>query len=257
MSDMMNRGRNQILVIEKGKSYIITSLIQKLESAGSIVRIANADIDSLIRENEYNAIVIYSNPEMAKDFTFLAFLSKKIDERETPYYLIGDSEELETLKKTLPTSQRRLDFLRPVNVEEVSLKISIDLLTNVGVRHRKKILVVDYSGTMLRKIKECLDDKYKITLANSGASAMKSLALEIPDLVLLDYEMPIVDGPQVLSMMRAEREYKDIPVMFLTGKTDRESVMAVMSLKPAGCLLKTQSSHEIIKEIDDFFASQG
>ena len=86
---------------------------------------------------------------------------------------------------------------------------------------------------------------------------MKALALEIPDLVLLDYEMPIVDGPQVLSMMRAEREYKDIPVMFLTGKTDRESVMAVMSLKPAGCLLKTQPSHEIEKEIDDFFASQG
>ena len=50
MSDMMNRGRNQILVIEKGKSYIITSLMQKLESAGSIVRIANADLDSLIRE---------------------------------------------------------------------------------------------------------------------------------------------------------------------------------------------------------------
>ena len=136
------------------------------------------------------------------------------------------------------------------------MKISIDLLSNVGVRHRKKILVVDDSGTMLRKIKEWLDDKYKITLANSGARAMKALAIEIPDLVLLDYEMPIVDGRQVLSMMRAESEYQDIPVMFLTGKSDKESVMAVMSLNPVGYLLKTQPSHEIIKQIDDFFASQ-
>lgn len=256
MSDMTDRGRNSILVIEKGKSYIITSLVQKLEAGGSVVKISGASIDSLSRENEYNAIVVYSSPEIAEDRTFLTFLSDRIDEKQTPYYLIGDSEELETLKKILPVSQRRLDFLRPVNVEEVSMKISIDLLSNVGVRHRKKILVVDDSGTMLRKIKEWLDDRYKITLANSGARAMKALALEIPDLVLLDYEMPIVDGRQVLSMMRAESEYQDIPVMFLTGKSDKESVMAVMSLNPVGYLLKTQPSHEIIKQIDDFFASQ-
>lgn len=255
MSDMTDRGRNSILVIEKGKSYIISSLAQKLEAAGNIVRIAAANIDSLSRENEYNAILIYSSPEIAEDFKFLTFLSDRIDERQTPYYLIGDSEDLEALKKSLPAAQRRLDFLRPINVEKVSMKMSIDLLSNVGVRHRKKILVVDDSGTMLRKIKEWLDDKYKITLANSGARAMKALALEIPDLVLLDYEMPIVDGRQVLSMMRAETEYKDIPVMFLTGKSDKESVMAVMSLNPVGYLLKTQPSHEIIKQIDDYFAS--
>lgn len=256
MSDMTDRGRNSILVIEKGKSYIITSLVQKLEATGSIVKISGANIDAVSRESDYNAIVIYSSPEIAEDLKFLTFLSDRIDERQTPYYLIGDSEELETLKKSLPAAQRRLDFLRPINVEEASMKISIDLLSNVGVRHRKKILVVDDSGTMLRKIKEWLDDKYKITLANSGARAMKALALEIPDLVLLDYEMPIVDGRQVLSMMRAESEYQDIPVMFLTGKSDKESVMAVMSLNPVGYLLKTQPSHEIIKQIDDFFASQ-
>lgn len=255
MSDMTDRGRNSILVIEKGKSYIITSLVQKLEAGGNIVKIASANIDSLSRESGHNAVVIYSSQEIAEDLKLLTYISDRIDERQTPYYLIGDSEELETLKKSLPAAQRRLDFLRPINVEEVSMKISIDLLSNVGVRHRKKILVVDDSGTMLRKIKEWLDDKYKITLANSGARAMKALALEIPDLVLLDYEMPIVDGRQVLSMMRAEEEYKDIPVMFLTGKSDRESVMAVMSLNPAGYLLKTQSSFEIIKQIDEFFAS--
>lgn len=253
MSDMTDRGRNSILVIEKGKSYIITSLVQKLEAGGSTVKITGANIDSLSHENEYNAIVVYSSPEIAEDRTFLTFLSDRIDEKQTPYYLIGDSEELETLKKALPVSQRRLDFLRPVNVEEVSMKISIDLLSNVGVRHRKKILVVDDSGTMLRKIKEWLDDKYKITLANSGARAMKALAIEIPDLVLLDYEMPIVDGRQVLSMMRAESEYQDIPVMFLTGKSDKESVMQVVSLKPEGYFLKNIGREELLEKLKEFF----
>ena len=158
MSDMTDRGRNSILVIEKGKSYIITSLVQKLEAGGNIVKIASANIDSLSRESGHNAVVIYSSQEIAEDLKLLTYISDRIDERQTPYYLIGDSEELETLKKSLPAAQRRLDFLRPINVEEVSMKISIDLLSNVGVRHRKKILVVDDSGTMLRKIKQQSDE---------------------------------------------------------------------------------------------------
>ena len=156
----------------------------------------------------------------------------------------------------LPANCRRMEFLRPVKVDEVAFKINYDLLQNVGVTHRKKILVVDDSGTMLRKIKGWLDDRYKITLANSGARAMKALALEIPDLVLLDYEMPIVDGRQVLGMMRDEPEY-NIPVIFLTGKSDAESVKSVLDLKPEGYLLKTESPDKIIGQIDAFFAKQG
>ena len=83
---------------------------------------------------------------------------------------------------------------------------------------------------------------------------MKALALEIPDLVLLDYEMPIVDGRQVLGMIRDEPEYANIPVIFLTGKSDAESVKSVLSLKPEGYLLKTEEPAKIIAEIDKFFS---
>ena len=76
------------------------------------------------------------------------------------------------------------------------------------------------------------------------------------DLVLLDYEMPIVDGKQVLGMIRAEKEFSDMPVIFLTSKDDKESVMQVMSLKPDGYLLKTLEPAKIIQAVDDFFEKQ-
>ena len=72
-------------------------------------------------------------------------------------------------------------------------------------------------------------------------------------MVLLDYEMPIVDGKQVLGMIRSETEFSDIPVIFLTSKGDKESVMQVMDLKPDGYLLKTMPPEQIKKSVDTFF----
>ena len=86
--------------------------------------------------------------------------------------------------------------------------------------------------------------------------AIKYLSTNRPDLVLLDYEMPIVDGKQVLGMIRSEMEFADIPVIFLTSKGDRESVLQVMSLKPEGYLLKTMPPADIINAVDEFFAKR-
>lgn len=253
------RGKNRVLLIQKGNSYIASSLLENLKNGGSDIFSCGASINELAaaKAYDYNAIILYGSPDFVEDAKILTFLADSIDEDGIPYYVVADATELEVFKKVLPASTRRMEFLRPVKVDEVAFKINFDLLNNVGVTHRKKILVVDDSGTMLRKIKGWLDDRYKITLANSGARAMKALAREIPDLVLLDYEMPIVDGRQVLGMMRDEPEYASIPVIFLTGKSDAASVKSVLDLKPEGYLLKTESPGKIIGQIDAFFEKQG
>lgn len=83
--------------------------------------------------------------------------------------------------------------------------------------------------------------------------AIKYMVMKRPDLVLLDYEMPVCDGRQVLEMIRAESDLADIPVIFLTNKNDRESVTKVTALKPEGYLLKTMEPVKIVKAIDNFF----
>ncbi len=72
-------------------------------------------------------------------------------------------------------------------------------------------------------------------------------------MILLDYEMPVCDGRQVLEMIRSEQDMASIPVIFLTGTVDRERIEKVMALKPAGYLLKTMKPAEIKKKIDEYF----
>ena len=116
--------------------------------------------------------------------------------------------------------------------------------------------MVDDDGTMLRTIKTWLSEKYQVFMANSGMSAITFLAKNPVDLILLDYEMPITTGPKVLEMLRSEVATSNIPVMFLTNKSEKESVMQVLALKPEKYLLKTMPPEELIASIDEFFEKQ-
>jgi CheY-like chemotaxis protein len=65
--------------------------------------------------------------------------------------------------------------------------------------------------------------------------------------------MPVTSGPQVLEMLRSDDETKNIPVMFLTGKSDKESVMKVVALKPEGYFLKSIQREELLEKLHEFF----
>lgn len=114
---------------------------------------------------------------------------------------------------------------------------------------KKKLLIVDDDGTTLRVLKGMLEHEYDVTIVNSGMNAMKAIGKKRPDLILLDYEMPVCDGRQTLEMLRADEESKYIPVVFLTGVNDREHIEAVLSLRPAGYLLKPPDKKRIVEAI--------
>ena len=120
--------------------------------------------------------------------------------------------------------------------------------------HKHKILVVDDSLTIRESIKRLLEPDYEVAMADSGVAAIRTITLNRPDLVLLDYEMPVCDGRQTLEMLRSDPVFADLPVIFLTGRRDTDSMIKVMPLKPAGYLIKQSKPEEIKQEIDNFFA---
>lgn len=136
---------------------------------------------------------------------------------------------------------------------EVEKYLKHNKMEKYVICHQRKILVVDDSEFMLKTIQELLGKDYEILVATSGLSAIRNITLDRPDLILLDYEMPVCNGNQVLEMIRAEKDFADIPVIFLTSRVDKESVSKVLSLKPEGYLSKSLQPPEIKKEVDRFF----
>ncbi len=138
----------------------------------------------------------------------------------------------------------------PVDMEQFAACIACNS------REKKQVLVVDDDPIILRSVKIWLEDSFEITLVNSGEAALDFLNTHPIDLVLLDYRMPTMAGTEVLSAMRKNLRTKYVPVIFLTGRNDKESVIQVMQHKPDGYILKTKSPEEIKGAVLDFFKNR-
>ena len=139
-----------------------------------------------------------------------------------------------------------------ITAENATSKIK-NYLDKVKTPQKPQILVVDDSDVVTHAMKMLLGSNYDVVLANSAVAAFKCIGSSKPDMILLDYDMPICDGRQTLQMLRSDEEMADIPVVFLTGRADKEAVSKVMELKPEGYLLKTMKNEDIKMVIDGFF----
>ena len=242
-----------IMIVYDKPSVLVTSMTTRLKEKGYDVFAAPLEIDTICKCKERpEMIFILADDDVSDNTQALVYLKDLAMEKDIYIMYAGDEREIGMLKSLIPKHIVAEVFLRPLDVGRV-VEIIDKFVSDADSTSKKKILVVDDSGAMLRNVKGWLEDKYKVILANSGAMAIKYLALEKPDLILLDYEMPVVNGKQVLEMIRTEIDFADVPVIFLTAKGDKESVMNVMSLKPDGYLLKTMLPNEIVKYVDDFF----
>jgi len=244
---------HNILVVSKSKSYFVMSIEEELKKLNYNFLEVEVKIDAISEiKDEIDVILLYVEPELLADSKTLVFLRDKAVEEDIPFFVMGDGNDIDDVKAIIPVHAMQKAFPRPIDVKDVVAALD-EYVQNHGKHTKKKILVVDDSGAMLRNVKGWLEDRYQVILANSGAMAIKYLTLNKPDLVLLDYEMPVVNGKQVLEMIRTETEFSSVPVIFLTSKNDRESITQVMALKPEGYLLKTMKPEDIVKSVDDFF----
>lgn len=242
-----------VVIVSEVQSYLILSLKSWFEQAEYEVTMVKADINAINKIEETPAVMLlYVDENMLEELQALNFIKDKAAEGDIPLFVVGDLDELNSVEKIISKNLIRQRFQRPINVNEVVATIS-NYERKHGRQNKKKILVVDDSGTMLRNVKGWLEETYQVSLANSAAMAIKAMSTNRPDLVLLDYEMPIVDGKQVLEMIRSEHDFADIPVIFLTSREDQETRDGAMALKPEGYLLKSMEPTEIVKAIDDFF----
>jgi putative two-component system response regulator len=84
----------------------------------------------------------------------------------------------------------------------------------------KSVLIVDDNLTSLKQISAQLEGKYEVSLAKSGEMALKICTERKPDLILLDIEMPGIDGFETINQIKKDPMLNQIPVIFLTGNHD-------------------------------------
>ena len=243
----------KLMLIGSKESFLIRALMKKLDNAGINMFYTGMVIDDINRQWDEAAVIALYLDQGFTNAAVLQFINDRLTETDKKILLIGEKEDLNEALKFISKKTVAQEFLRPLDNEKFILAVTENFKLASDEKEKKSILIVDDDATYLGLIRGWIKGKYKVSMANSGVQAIKLLGGNHVDLILLDYEMPVVSGPQVLEMLRNDTETSNIPVIFLTGKSDKGSVMKVLSLKPEGYLLKTIEKDELLKELDKFF----
>jgi len=115
---------------------------------------------------------------------------------------------------------------------------------------RKTVFIVDDNITNLTVGADTLSDAYNVFTFNSGALLLKRLEKHIPDMILLDVEMPEMNGYDVIKIIKGKKETESIPVIFLTAKNDFESELKGLSLGAIDYIIKPFSPPLLLKRIE-------
>ena len=216
---------------------------ENVEMLSGLITVAEPDLIII------SLVGIYEDQEML-------FRRIRSDYPSIPVITVGTEEEKKRFLQFYDGVQFE-NLIRPIDNKDV-LNAVIGKIgegssggeEDAGAGAKKTVLVVDDNGPTLRTIKGMLEDRYNVMIAPSGMKAMTSMGKRKPDIILLDYEMPVCDGRQTLEMIRADDELSDIPVIFLTGVNNKENIEAVLSLKLAGYLLKPPVKDKIVEYIE-------
>ena len=245
----------KVLIIGQA-GFMMNAIVNGIKKSDYDVEKTEAKIDLISKiEPLTRLVILYLDSENTSDSRFLTYLKDLVLEKELCLFLVGEPEEVEEVEEIIPDEVICKVMLRPLNVNDLVSELDEAVRKETEAEARKKILIVDDDPTMLRMIKSLLGEKYLVYVAGSGMNAITFLATNKVDLILRDYEMPVISGAKVLEMIRSEVSTQDIPVMFLTAKNDKESVMQVLALKPEKYLLKTMPPEEWMQNIDDFFSN--
>lgn len=234
--------------------------VEQVKNIVSKVCHAQTTLDNI---NIINGILKQNKPELVV-LVFEAIQNNleeivKILQKEHPditVLCIGTENDCKKMEQYFITKQF-IFLARPFTPEQLSaticetLNVSLNVAAHVmdSSDSKKVIMLVDDSPAMLRTLSNILSKDFEIILATSAMQAMMILGNRKPDMIFLDYEMPVCDGQMTLRMIREVEDIKDIPVVFLTGVKDKDHISAVMDLNPAGYLLKPAPVEKILETI--------
>ena len=119
----------------------------------------------------------------------------------------------------------------------------------------KRILMVDDVATNLRCATEILKDNYEITAVKSGKAALEALGHMIPDLLLVDINMPEMSGFELFERVKEMPELSGVPVVFLTAETDKDVEAKGIQMGAADFIKKPFEPYELINRIASVFES--
>lgn len=114
---------------------------------------------------------------------------------------------------------------------------------------KKRIVAVDDSGIVLKMLSAMLGGSYEFNAFSKGMRAIEFLEQKGADLIILDIDMPVLNGFEVMKMIRTRNGLKDIPVIFLTSNNSKDDVLKAVKMGAKDYAVKPVDETVLLKKV--------
>ncbi|MBD2615349.1 response regulator [Nostoc punctiforme FACHB-252] len=152
--------------------------------------------------------------------------------------------------QVLPQLQIKLGQKSPRQIN-FDISENNNLITELPVgKTTYTIACIDDSQTVLNSIKHFLDENtFSVVMINDPVKALMQILRSKPDLILLDVEMPSLDGYELCSLLRKHSAFKNIPIIMVTGRTGFIDRAKAKMVRSSGYLTKPFTQSELLKMV--------
>ncbi|MBR4153335.1 MAG: response regulator [Selenomonadaceae bacterium] len=253
----MEEKKNIVIVLQQ-YSIVVRGVERKLKELGYNVSIMEPDIDLIKDSAPLIDLFVFYLPKDSKNreedeqkFNMLTQICDVIQSYNKNMVLIGEKSYRSSLMDFCPVL-RDCEWLdRPVDMKQLSQAIERALTSDGQPKVRKHILIVDNDPAYASMVRTWIKEFYDVDILTAGKQTLSFLIKKKVDLVLLDYEMPVMNGPEVLQMLRQELSEVLPPIVFLTGVSTPDEVKKVLALKPDGYVLKSKTREQLLEYLEE------
>src|SRR5215813_3543894 len=150
----------------------------------------------------------------------------------------------------MPSRRHKPCWTRRPKIEVFNLS---DPIANTSAR----ILVVDDTPANIQTLTAILKEKgYQLSVAINGRQALEVIEKVRPDLVLMDVMMPEMDGYEACRQIKASAAWRDLPIIFLSAKTDTSDIVHGFELGAVDYVAKPFNAHELLARVNTHLTLQ-
>lgn len=202
-----------------------------------------------VRQNTVDVILLDISMPMMDGFETFEELRKMEECINVPIILVTGRCDKDTI---LSSGVMGVDgFLaKPVPKDILVQKVLEVYRVKQSKENRKTVLMIDDDMSYLKQVNTMLQDNYNVVIINSAKLALTYLTKHIPDIIIMDYQMPLYNGASLMNIIQKNTRGITVPIIVLSGALDREVLQECYQYNPAAILAKPVSRKTLIQNIE-------
>lgn len=203
-----------------------------------------------VKKNQIDVILLDVEMPILDGFQTLEYLRKMEECINVPVIMVTSICDRGTVVNSMIMG---IDgyLVKPVDKESVQSKVlevyEKQLENNLNVGEKRTVLLIDDDMSYLKQLNSFLQDEYNVIMINSAKLALEYLLKHVPDVIVLDYQMPLYNGASMMRLIQGSIEGREIPIIILSGLLSREALQECYMYNPVACLAKPVSK-EVLEE---------